>query len=50
MASATVLSPIEAAAPHGYAAAAPLPDVLPPVKTRKGFIGGSTSGRGAAAG
>ena len=39
MASATVLSPIEAAAPHGYAAAAPLPDVLPPVKPRKGFIG-----------
>src|SRR5215213_534132 len=39
MASATVLSPIEAAAPEGYAAAAPLPDVLPPVKPRKGFIG-----------
>lgn len=39
MASATVLSPPEAAVPHGYAAAAPLPDVLPPVKPRKGFIG-----------
>jgi peptide/nickel transport system permease protein len=39
MASATVLSPIEAAAPGDYAAAAPLPDVLPPVKPRKGFIG-----------
>ena len=39
MASASVLSPIEAAAPPGVAAAKPLPDVLPPVKPRKGFIG-----------
>ncbi|RAI57262.1 ABC transporter permease [Roseicella frigidaeris] len=39
MASASVLSPIEAAPPSGVAAAAPLPDVLPPVKPKKGFIG-----------
>ncbi|WP_347400923.1 ABC transporter permease [Roseicella aquatilis] len=39
MASATLLSPIEAAPPQGVAAAAPMPDVLPPVKPRKGFIG-----------
>ncbi|NOG69609.1 ABC transporter permease [Roseicella sp. DB1501] len=39
MASASVLSPLDAATPPGVAAAAPLPDVLPPVKPRKGFIG-----------
>jgi peptide/nickel transport system permease protein len=38
MASATVLSPA-AAPPESVAAAAPLPDVLPPVKPRRGFIG-----------
>ncbi|WP_338050842.1 ABC transporter permease [Roseicella aerolata] len=39
MASATVLSPAQAAPPPGVAAAAPMPDVLPPVKPKKGFIG-----------
>ncbi|MEN0072834.1 MAG: ABC transporter permease [Paracraurococcus sp.] len=39
MASASVLSPLDAATPPGVAAAAPLPDVLPPVKPKKGFIG-----------
>jgi len=43
MASATVLSPIAAAPPQGLpagvAAAAPLPDVLPPVTPKKGIIG-----------
>lgn len=39
MASASVLSPLDAATPPGVAAAAPLPDVLPPVTPRKGFIG-----------
>jgi len=37
MASATILAP--KVAPEGVAAAAPLPDVLPPVKPKKGFIG-----------
>ncbi len=37
MASATVLAP--QAAPEGVAAAAPLPDILPPVKPKRGFIG-----------
>jgi peptide/nickel transport system permease protein len=39
MASATVLSPIETVPHQGYAAAAPLPDVLPAIKPRKGVIG-----------
>lgn len=39
MASATVLSPPAAPAPPGVTAAAPMPDVLPPVKPKKGFIG-----------
>ncbi|MBK1657606.1 ABC transporter permease [Paracraurococcus ruber] len=39
MSSATVLSPTAATAPQGVAVAAPTPDVLLPVKARKGFIG-----------
>lgn len=41
MASATVMAPPAAAAalPPGVNAAAPMPDVLPPVKARKGVIG-----------
>ena len=38
MASATVIDPARVT-PSSVAAAAPLPDVLPPVKPRKGFIG-----------
>jgi len=36
MASATILPQVPA---QGVAAAAPMPDVLPPVKSRKGFVG-----------
>ncbi|MBX6372997.1 MAG: ABC transporter permease [Acetobacteraceae bacterium] len=39
MASATVLTPAAPVPPHDVAAAAPMPDIMPPVKARRGVTG-----------
>jgi peptide/nickel transport system permease protein len=37
--STVTFPPAAMAAPHGVAAAAPMPDIMPPVKPKKGFVG-----------